>query len=89
MRVPTVSIFLTIALLSTVMAVPEIENDKSEVNLNDCQFFTKVTCLRDCPRGYVGVYRDLCSAGEDQHECCAVRCCRSRHEDGHGSGQEA
>ncbi|KAI8335582.1 hypothetical protein BC941DRAFT_430713 [Chlamydoabsidia padenii] len=88
MRLSFVATYL-VALSITVLAVPEIEHDRSEVDMKDCKFFTKVSCLRDCPRGYVGVHLDLCSAGEDEHECCAVRCCRSRHEDGHEGGHNA
>ncbi|ORZ12254.1 hypothetical protein BCR42DRAFT_440037 [Absidia repens] len=73
------SIFFFLALILTVMAVPEIEHDREEFDIHDCKFFTSLSCIRECPRGYVGVYRDLCFAAEDQHECCAVRCCRSRH----------
>ncbi|KAI8331046.1 hypothetical protein BC941DRAFT_456466 [Chlamydoabsidia padenii] len=72
---------IIITFVWSIKAVPELEHDKTEIDMHDCRFFTKLTCLRECPKGYVGVYRALCSAAEDEHECCAVRCCRSRHND--------
>ncbi|SAM07969.1 hypothetical protein [Absidia glauca] len=73
--------FIIAALMWSANAVPELEHDMTEIDMHDCRFFTKLSCIRECPKNYVGVYRSLCSAAEDQHECCAVRCCRSRHDD--------
>ncbi|KAI8093887.1 uncharacterized protein BX664DRAFT_358262 [Halteromyces radiatus] len=79
MRFQLVTLFAT--LIMTTMAVPELEHDPSEFDIHDCQYFQPTSCIRECPKGYLGVYRTGCFAAEDRHECCGVRCCRSRHED--------
>ncbi|CAO3594376.1 unnamed protein product [Absidia cylindrospora] len=80
MRFQLISL-LAVGLVMSVSAVPELEHDLAEVDMRDCKSYSTLTCLRECPRGYVGVLRSLCSAAEDAHECCAVQCCRSRHTD--------